>query len=229
MFEKGKSYRKQETLWRILALIQIPVTAAAIFAALIMYVRADTIMQVPEPPPLGSSDFQQLSDPQFVNVATQFVNLAYTYQPAIAREQFEAARKLLSGAALQQFDQQFDAELKTIEKSGRSQLFLVEPRQIDAERSENKNIVIVRLPGLQQQFVSQRALPPEEIVYYLDMTTADEAFPGSYGITVTDIRSRVVALNVIAEEDRKKAESQAATGKDAKSKKKKKKGKAIIH
>ena len=95
-----EGYREQAYLWRALALIQMPSTALSIAAALIMYLIADTIIEVPERPQPGYYSVRQLPDSQFVNAATQVVNLISTYQPAVARRQFKTARKFLWEPAL---------------------------------------------------------------------------------------------------------------------------------
>ena len=120
-----EGYREQAYLWRALALIQMPSTALSIAAALIMYLIADTIIEVPERPQPGYYSVRQLPDSQFVNAATQVVNLITTYQPAVARRQFKTARKFLWEPALTEFEgTMMGSELQTIEETKRSQMFL---------------------------------------------------------------------------------------------------------
>ena len=64
-----EGYKEQAFFWRALALIQVPATALAITAALVMYFLADTIIEVPEHPQPGYYSVKQLPDSQFINVA----------------------------------------------------------------------------------------------------------------------------------------------------------------
>src|SRR5262249_45979929 len=112
------SYREQAYLWRALALLQMPATALAIAAALIMYFFADTIIEVPDKPQPGFYSVKQLPDSQFISAATEVVNLIATYQPETARTQFNAARKYLWEPALSEFDTtMIKSELRAIEET----------------------------------------------------------------------------------------------------------------
>lgn len=197
-----ESYRDQAYMWRALCLLQFPATALALFAAIIMYFTADTFIDVPEKPQPGQYSVKQLPDAEFISVATQVVNLISTYQPRSAREQFFSARKFLWEPALSEFERtMINEELRTIEETGRSQMFFVEKSQIKIERHPELDKVVVRLPGVRQKLIGQKPLPPDELVYYVKMTTIPRNIHNEFGIVIIDIRLRVAPLDVIAAED----------------------------
>jgi hypothetical protein len=201
-----ESYRDQAYLWRALSLIQIPATFLSLLAALIMYYTADTVIEVPEKPLPGFYSVKQLPDAEFISVAEEVVNLISSYQYKGAREQFKSARKYLWEPALSQFERvMMEEELRTIEETARSQMFFIDPKQIKIERHPELDKVIVRLPGVRQKLIGQRALPPDELVYYVKMTTIPRNIHNEHGIVVIDIRLRVAPLALIRQEDKEEA------------------------
>lgn len=205
-----ESYRDQAYMWRALTLLQIPGTLVAIAAALIMYYTADTVIEVPERAQPGHYSTKQLPDSEFIDVATQVVNLISSYQPTTARMQFEGALKYLWEPALTEFVQSMmDAELPTILRTSRSQMFFIDTRQIKVERHPEFDKVVVRLPGVRQKLIGSKPLPPDEMVYYVKMTTIPRNIHNEHGIVVVDIRLRPAPLAAIAAEDRAAAKAQA--------------------
>ncbi len=198
-----EGYREQAYLWRALALIQMPSTALSIAAALIMYLIADTIIEVPERPQPGYYSVRQLPDSQFVNAATQVVNLISTYQPAVARRQFKTARKFLWEPALTEFEgTMMNSELQTIEETKRSQMFFINPRLIKVERFPELDKVVVRVPGVRLKLIGNKPLPADEVVYYVKMTTIPRNVHNEYGIVVTDMRLRRANQRAVSREDK---------------------------
>ena len=78
------SYKEQAYLWRALALLQMPATLLAVIFAMILYFYADTIIEVPRAPQPGHYSVRALPDNEFINVASEVVNLIASYQPATA-------------------------------------------------------------------------------------------------------------------------------------------------
>lgn len=203
-----EGYREQAYLWRALALLQMPSTALSIAAALIMYLFADTIIEVPERPQPGYYSVRQLPDSQFINAATQVVNLISTYQPAIARRQFKTARKYLWEPALTEFEEtMMGAELRTVEETKRSQMFFINPRLIKVERFPEIDKVVVRIPGVRLKLIGNKPLPADQVVYYVKMTTIPRNVHNEYGIVVVDLRLRRANERQVTRED--KAEQKA--------------------
>ena len=197
-----EGYKEQAFFWRALALIQVPATALAIAIALVMYFLADTIIEVPEHPQPGFYSVKQLPDSQFINVAREVVNLISTYQPAVARRQFKTARKYLWEPALSQFESvMLQSELNAIEGTKRSQMFFINPRLIQVVRSPEDDTVAVRIPGIRQKLIGDKPLEPDELVYYIKMTTIPRNVHNEYGIVVTDIHLRAASERVLNTED----------------------------
>jgi hypothetical protein len=197
-----EGYKEQAFFWRALALIQVPSTALAIGIALVMYFLADTIIEVPEHPQPGFYSVKQLPDSQFINVSREVVNLISTYQPAVARRQFKTARKYLWEPALSQFETvMLQGELNAIEGTKRSQMFFINPRLIQVVRSPEDDTVAVRIPGIRQKLIGDKPLAPDELVYYIKMTTIPRNVHNEYGIVVTDIHLRAANERVLNMED----------------------------
>ncbi|GEM_PF-701729 len=197
-----EGYKEQAILWRALALIQVPSTSLAICAALVMYFYADTIIEVPPMPQPGHYSASQLPDSEFINVASEVVNSIASYQPATARPQFSAVRRFLWEPALSIFeDQMMNSELRTIEETGRSQLYFVNQGQIAVERAPELEKVLVRLPGTRMKLIGDKPLPADQLVYYVTMTTVPRNSQNEYGIVVVEIQLRRVGFKTLARED----------------------------
>lgn len=197
-----EGYREQAYLWRALSLLQMPATALSIAAALVMYFFADTIIEVPEHPQPGYYSVRQLPDSQFIDAAVTVVNLISTYQPAIARRQFKTAQKYLWEPALTEFqDSMMTKEIQAIEETKRSQIFFINQRLVGLERYPDLERVVVRLPGVRQKLIGSKPLPPDEMAYYVTMTTIPRNVSNEYGIVVVDIHLRRVDETQVLKED----------------------------
>ncbi|HMO19050.1 MAG TPA: hypothetical protein PKA63_13165 [Oligoflexia bacterium] len=197
-----EGYREQAFFWRALSLIQVPGTALAIAAALSMFFFADTIIEVPEHPQPGFYSVKQLPDSQFINVAREVVNLISTYQPAVVERQFRTARRYLWEPALSEFEStMLTTELNAVLETKRSQMFFINPRLIKVERFPEHDTVVVRIPGLRQKLIGNQPLAPDELAYYVKMTTIPRNVHNEYGIVITDIHLRRAGEKVIKGED----------------------------
>lgn len=186
-----ESYREQAFLWRALALIQMPATFVAVLIALVMYFFADTVIHVPQKPQPGHYSVKQLPDDQFINVAQEVINLVASYQPATARTQFLKARKYLWEPALSEFEKtMMKSELRAIEETSRSQLFFINPNLIRIARFHDEDKIEVRVPGTRQKLIGQKPLAPDDVVFYIKMTTIPRNVANEYGIVVIDIKAR---------------------------------------
>lgn len=189
-----ESYRDQAYLWRALSLLQIPATFVAILSAIIMYTTADTIIEVPQMPQPGNYSVKQLPDSEFINVATVVVNNIATYQPNTAKEQFSYVRKYLWEPALTEFEASVigqdgkSGDLKVIEETRRSQLFIIQPQLTRVERFPSRDKIVVRLVGSRTKLISKELLPADNLAYYIDMTTIPRSNHNDFGIVVTNIR-----------------------------------------
>lgn len=213
-----EGYREQAYLWRALCLLQMPATALSIAAALVMYFFADTIIEVPERPQPGYYSVKQLPDSHFIDAAISVVNLIATYQPAVARRQFKTAKKYLWEPALTAFEEtMMTSEIQAIEETKRSQMFFINQRLVQVVRYPEFEQVVVRIPGLRQKLIGNKPLPPDEMAYYVKMTTIPRNVSNEYGIVITDIHLRRADELVITKEDH--AEARAEHLADMKAKK----------
>ncbi|MBL7663145.1 hypothetical protein JNK13_10385 [bacterium] len=212
-----ESYRDQAYMWRALAMIQIPTTFVAIAAALIMYFFADTVIEVPERPQPGNYSVKQLPDSEFTSVATEVVNLIGSYQPATARRQFSTARKYLWEPALTLFEEKMmKDELRTVEETGRSQIFYVDPNQTKITRFPEQDKVEVRVQGNRLKLIGDKPLPADYLAYYITMTTIPRNEHNEYGIVVIDVKLRKLEqTNELQLEDRKQAVQEVKAAKQA--------------
>lgn len=211
-----EGYKEQAFFWRALSLIQMPATALAIAAALSMFFFADTIIEVPEHPQPGFYSVKQLPDSQFINVAREVVNLISTYQPAVVERQFRTARRFLWEPALSEFEStMLTTELSAVLETKRSQMYFINPRLIKVERFPHLDTVVVRIPGLRQKLIGNQPLAPDEMVYYVKMTTIPRNVHNEYGIVITDIHLRRAGERILKNEDEinKKAKSRQGAAK----------------
>lgn len=182
-------YKERAHFWRAIALLQIPLAIIALIAMISMYFSGDTIVQVPDRPQPGSYSMKKLPDSEFINVAVEVANLVTTFTPATADRQFKAARKFLWEPALSQFEtDKIQVELRMIQETSRSQLFFIDTKQIKVERLPEIDSVVVRLPGVRQKLIGNQAIPPDQLVAYVRMTTIPRNEMNEFGIVVTDMR-----------------------------------------
>src|SRR6185436_12529117 len=92
-----EGHREQATLWRAIALLQIPATVCALVFSMMIWGTRQITLNVPSKPLPGIYVAQDIPDSEFINVAQGYINLIGTYQPAIVRRQFEEARKMIWG------------------------------------------------------------------------------------------------------------------------------------
>lgn len=204
-----ESYRSQAHMWRALCLVQLPATLMASFLALIMFFFADQFITVPEKPLPGRYDVKVLADEQYINFATNVVNLIATYQPVNARRQFDLARKYLWEPALSNFEQtSMKTELRNIEETKRTQVFFFDDRLIRVERQADDK-VLVRLPGVRQKLIGDKALDPDEQVYWVTMTTIPRNIHNDFGIVAIDINIETTQRRAIADGDRRENRKRA--------------------
>jgi hypothetical protein len=209
-------YRDQALLWRALALLQIPTTFLAIGAALIMFFFADTVIQVPEKPEPGMYSVKQLPDAEFISAATRVVNSIATYQPETARIQFTDTRKMLWQPALGKFDEEMmQKEIQAIEETRRSQLFIINQSLVRVNRYPERDTVEVRLPGTRYKLIGTDQLKPEQMVYFVKMTTIPKNPQNEYGIVVFNLERKDSDFQAIYFQDqRENAAKMAASNID---------------
>lgn len=178
-----ENYRDQALLWRALALLQIPSTLIlAIFSCYLWATRSITL-NVPAKPQPGLYLAEEINDSEFISVATEYINLIASYQPAVARRQFLKARELLKEPMLETFDREMvGTELKAIENTTRTQLFFVDPTKTQIVRQDN--YVTVSMTGERLKLVAGKQLPVNMTKYTVIMTTIPRNSINPYGIVI---------------------------------------------
>ena len=181
-----ESYRDHAMLWRSLALLQIPGTLACLVLCTILFVYRTTIINVPAKPLPGKYSVDEINDTEFQEVATSFINLIASYQPAVARRQFTKAREMLGEPLLTQFDKDMmGAELKAIEGTKRTQLYFVDPARNEFIRNEMG--VQVTMVGYRIKYIAGKELPAVITKYTITLATVPRNDLNPYGIIVTNI------------------------------------------
>lgn len=180
-----EAYRDQALLWRALALLQIPGTLIAIIFAWVLWANTEITLDVPAKPLPGQYPAEELHDSEFVEVATNFVNLIASYQPQVARRQFQRSREFLIEPYLSQFNaEMMEKELKTIETTSRTQFFFVDPTKIEVHRSEGQ--VVVTFIGERQKYVAGKEVDPVVTKYDITLVTIPRNDINPYGIVISN-------------------------------------------
>lgn len=186
-----ESYKDQALLWRAIALLQIPTTFIMLCFAFYIWGTREVILNVPRSPLPGLYAAKEIPDSEFIDVATNFVNLIATYQPVVARRQFSKARELLKEPMLSTFEQDMmGTELKAIENTNRTQLFFVDPVKTTIERQDNT--VLVTMVGDRLKIVAGKQLPVVLTRFTISMTTIPRNDNNPFGIVVDNVRSQNV-------------------------------------
>lgn len=181
-----ESYRDQAVLWRALALLQIPTTAIIAVLCFTLYSNRKIELKVPAKPLPGIYTAQEIPDSEYIDVATNFINLIATYQPAVARRQFTHARQILQEPMLERFNREMMVtELKTIESTARTQLFFVDPLKTRIFREGNT--VEVTLTGERLKMIAGRQVPAVTTTFSIAMTTIPRNELNPYGIVINNV------------------------------------------
>ena len=179
-----ESYKDMAILWRALALLQIPATAMALIFAFTMWNSRSITLKVPAKPLPGIYAAQEIPDSEFVDAATEFVNLIGSYQPIVARRQFAKAQEVTVEPFLTKFKEQLmDFELSAIEKTNRTQLYFIDPSKTVINRRERS--VEVVFEGDRMKIVAGQELPLVHTRFTVTLTTVPRHSLNPYGIVVS--------------------------------------------
>lgn len=178
-----EGYRDQAILWRAIALLQIPATALSVVLAMYLWNTRQTIVNVPPKPQPGQYLAEAIPDSEFIEVATEFVNLIASYQSAVAPRQFKRAEEMLVEPYLTKYREDIlNHELKTIQATSRTQLYFIDPTSTQIERVDDD--VVVTFLGEREKYVSGKPIEPVKSSYRITMTTVPRHYLNPYGIVV---------------------------------------------
>jgi len=181
-----ENYKDQALLWRSLALLQMPATAIALLFAVLLWSTRQITLQVPSKPLPGMYDVTDIPDSEFVNVATDYVNLIATYQPGTARKQFEYARSMLKEPLLTKFNEEMmNSELGAIENTSRTQVFFIDPLKTKVSREGRE--VTITIIGERWKVIAGSELPTVTSRFRVTMTTLPRNPVNPYGIAITSV------------------------------------------
>lgn len=199
-----EAYKEQALLWRMISLIQTPLSIICLIFAFTLYNHRTVVLDVPLNPLPGQYAADEIQDREFISVATEFVNLIATYQPLVAERQFKlAAQYLKGGEILDQYKEQLlKRELGAIGNTGRTQIFFVDPSQTTIDRTRD-NKVIVNLTGQRTKIIAGEQLPIQTTRYRITMTTIPRNAYNRYGIVVSDVFHRT-GQGELQKEDRQR-------------------------
>lgn len=180
-----ENYRDQATLWRAISLLQIPATALALIFALIMWANRTTVLNVPRSPLPGMYSVKEIPDTEFIDVATDFLNLIASYQHNVARRQFQKASEMIQEPLLTRFRKEIaEDELRTIESTNRTQAFFVDPETISVKREEALRQITVEMTGDRLKIVAGSELPLVKTRFSVTLTTTPRNKLNPFGIVV---------------------------------------------
>lgn len=180
-----ESYRDQALLWRAISLFQIPATALAIILCIVLATTRSITLKVPAKPLPGVYAAQEVPDAEFANVATDFVNLITSYQPNVARRQYEYASQMVIEPFLSKFRTDFlNFELKAIETTNRTQFYFIDPLQTKVARVEKT--VVVTFFGDRLKIVAGQELPLVQTKFEVTLSMMPRNPLNPYGIMVSN-------------------------------------------
>ncbi len=181
-----ESYREQANLWRAISILQIPTSFIALIFAWFIWNNRSVTLNVPPKPLPGVYQIQEIPDSEFIDAATNFINLVATYQHRSARRQFTRAHELVISPFLEEFEKDFlITELKTIENTSRSQAFFIDPSQISIDRLGQ--IVKVSLIGDRMKIVAGKELDPIQTKFTITLRTIPRNDLNPYGIVIAGL------------------------------------------
>jgi len=181
-----ENYREQATLWRTIALFQFISFPLLVLFSFYVYSTRTITLHVPPKPLPGHYSANEIPDSEFISQATEFVNLIASFQPKVARKQYDAATEMLMEPALSQFQEEMiSLELRAIESTQRTQLFFVDPSKTNVRYGTRE--ATVTLEGEKVKFISGRRLPSSGARYQITMTTVPHHRLNQYGIIVTRV------------------------------------------
>ena len=184
-----EAYKDEALMWRALFLLQIPVTLCAFIVCFLLWNSRVTKIKIPAKPQPGVYTTRNVPDISYIEVATEFVNLVASYQPAIAARQFKEARKYLIEPMLSTFDQDIlTDELNAIERTNRTQLFFVDPSRTEINRQGG--VVTVTFIGDRLKFIGKRELPLVQSEYRVNLRTIPRNTLNPFGIVITGASSK---------------------------------------
>lgn len=183
-----ENYREQALLWRGLALLQMLVTFTALVFAIYFYSNQEIKLNVPPKPLPGYYTAGEVQESEFINVATEFVNLIASYQYKVAERQFQNAANYLVEPILGKFeDEMLKTELSLVNQTQRTQLFFIDTSRTKIERIDNQTVNVSLIGERTRTVAGQHSYLPQIIQYTVSMTTVPKNVFNEYGIVISNL------------------------------------------
>lgn len=146
---------------------------------------------IPQPNPTAET---AVTDQDYVDVATDAVELLATFDSASAEPKFRRLQTMMTGPAKASLmDSLLTGELPVIQSTRRVQKFILNKEKTAIEHFPDLNDTVVRLSGTRSQWIELKPQPPEELTYHVNL----EAEPAESGkkprIFVKDIKVRAAS------------------------------------
>lgn len=182
-----ENYRDQAMLWRGIALLQIAVTFICVIAAVFFYLNRNITLNVPSKPLPGYYPANEVPESEYIDVATNFVNLISTYQYRTAERQFLFASEHLVDPFLSKFQQEMlKTELKLIQQTQRTQLLMIEQDDTKVKKLANNQVQVVFI-AFRTKSIAGKEYETQEMKYTVNLTTVPRNKFNPYGVMINDV------------------------------------------
>lgn len=182
-----EAYLDQAILWRAIALLQIPATLGMLLFTMWIYYNRTIVLNVPQKPLPGQYTVDQLTEPILIDAATDFINLIMSYTPKTARRQMVEAEQRVVEPLLTTFTRDIiETDLKAIEQTQRTQMFLIDPTKTTLSRGNGT--ATVTFEGDRIKIVSGKEFPVSSWRYFITMETRPRNRLNEYGVVITGMQ-----------------------------------------
>ena len=182
-----EGYREQALLWRAIALLQIPATLISVLLAFLLWTSRVTNVVAPRDIKPGTLSIKEIPDVEFIDHATEFVNLISTYQPSVAKKQFLLAREMAIEPLLANYDNDIlNLELRAIETTSRTQLYFIDPNRTKVTKKDNE--VIVEFTGDRQKIIAGKEMPNIPTKFYVTLRVIPKNKLNPFGLMISDLK-----------------------------------------
>lgn len=185
-----ENYLEKAYFWRALFFLQIPITIFALALASVIFINRNITLNVPPVPKPGIYSPESIPDVEFINFATNFVNLIFNVNPANIERHFETAKTFLAPQPQEAFSNIFfKQEVPIIKTTGASQVFIIDPLKTVVKR--RGSTVQVTFTGERIRFLAGKETRYSFAFTEVTLRTVPHTNLNPYGIAVinfTDLK-----------------------------------------
>jgi len=185
-----ENYLEKAYFWRALFFLQIPITIFALVLASVIFINRNITLNVPAVPKPGIYSPESIPDVEFINFATNFVNLVFNVNSGNIERNFETAKIFLAPQPQEAFSNIFfKQEIPIVKTTGASQVFIIDPLKTIVKRQGS--LVQVTFTGERIRFLAGRETRYSFASTEVTLRTLPHTNLNPYGIAVlnfTDLR-----------------------------------------